>query len=299
MTVIICVATLALLVSLYDYFDAREWQHVTSATRNNVVFETRNKKYGAYSIRRDHNDLIMLILVCILGFVGLVKIINSSFIDKTPVVAIVPAYDTVAITLEAPPLQEIQTVKSPYKIEGGGGSGTPSDAPYDPTPDPMVKKQPTIDKSDSHIKAGQGNKTNSNNTKNPATSKNPNPFAHGSDGTGGGDNGGKGKGFGGDTGDGQGNGNGPGKGGAVTRQIIRQPNTANIQSDEHCKVVLKVTINADGDVVNAVADRGASSTTNTTLINAVVAAVKREAKYSAAPGSKNITVVLTVRIRPQ
>ncbi len=298
MTAIICVLVLALLISLYDYLDSREWQHVTSATRNNVVFETRNKKYGAYSIRRDYNDLILLILVCILGLVGLFKIINSSFIDKTPVVAIVPAYDTIAITLEAPPLQEVQTVKTPYKIEGGGGSGTPSDAPLDKTPDPMIKMpNPNIISSNTG-KTGKGNKTTGDNPNNPATSKNPNPFAHGSDGSGGGDNGGKGKGFGGDTGDGEGNGNGPGKGGAVGRELLKQPNSNNIKADEHCKVVLRVTIDANGDVVSASNNRDLSTTTNTTLINQVIALVKREAKYSAAPGSKNVVVTLTVRLRP-
>lgn len=291
----ICIVVLALFIALYDYFDSREWQHVTSVQRNNFVFEERNKKYGAYSIRRDYNDLIMLILVCILAAVGLFKIINSTFIDKTAVTAIVPAYDTVAITLEAPPLQEIETVKTPYKIEGGGGSGTASNAKYDPTPNPMVDKQNTIDKSDVRAPSGKGNQTNSDNKTNTATTTNYNPFAHGTGGAGGGNHGGQGTGLGDDNGSGKGDGDGPGTGGRVVRKLVKAPNTNNIQSDEACKVVLNVTINADGDVVSTSPDRD-GSTANATIISQVSSLVKREAKYSAAPGARNVTVKLTVRI---
>lgn len=56
-------------VSLYDFYTSRSWQTVTSESRNETVFEKRNKRYGAYEIRKDYNKRFILIL---LGFtVGL------------------------------------------------------------------------------------------------------------------------------------------------------------------------------------------------------------------------------------
>lgn len=290
MAAIIFVVLVALSIALYDYFDSREWQHVTSVQRNNVVFEERNKKYGAYSIRRDYNDLIMLILFCILAAVGIFKIVNSAFIDKTAVTAIVPEYDTVAITLEAPPLQDIETVPTPYKIAGGGGSGTASNAKYDPTPNPMMKEQSTVDKSTEHVIAGKGNQTNSTNKTNTATTTNYDPFANGTGGKGGGEHGGKGTGVGDDDGSGHGNGPTGTGGGTSVRKLIRKPNTLNIKSDDDCRIVLNVTVNADGDVINATVDNAGTTTSNSALIREVIALVKRDAKYSPSPGARNVTL---------
>jgi periplasmic protein TonB len=64
---------LILLVSFYDYFTARKWQQVTSNTRNDIVFESRNKEYGAYVIRRDYDKKIIII------FLSLCLAIGSAF----------------------------------------------------------------------------------------------------------------------------------------------------------------------------------------------------------------------------
>ena len=298
MTVIICVLLIALGIALYDYYDSREWQQVTSVERNNIVFQERNKKYGAYSMRRDYNDLVMLILVCVFAAVGIFKIINSTFIDKT-VVAVVPVYDTIAMTLEAPPVQEIKSVKTPYKIEGGGGSGTPSNAPID-KPKPMVDKQNTIKESSTSVNSGQGNRTNSNNRTNTASSSNPSPFS-GTGGSGGGNQGGRGRGLGDDTGNGTGpgpDGNGQGEN-DTKRVLIKKPNTNNIQSDEACKIVLTVTVDAEGDVISAKDNRSKTNTSNTALINQVIALIKREAKYTSRAGARNWTTEITVNVKAQ
>ena len=47
MEVIISLIVIVALITFYDYFAARSWQQVTSSVRNEIVFEHRNKEYGA------------------------------------------------------------------------------------------------------------------------------------------------------------------------------------------------------------------------------------------------------------
>jgi protein TonB len=70
MEVIFILIGIVLIISLYDYYSAKGWQQVTSEVRNEVVFEKRNKKYGAYVMRKDYNKRFILILVGLLGSVG-------------------------------------------------------------------------------------------------------------------------------------------------------------------------------------------------------------------------------------
>ncbi len=63
MDVLFSLVGIALAISLYDYYAVRNWQQVTSASRNDVVFDKRNKKYGAYVIRRDYNREMGLIML--------------------------------------------------------------------------------------------------------------------------------------------------------------------------------------------------------------------------------------------
>ena len=62
MELIISVIALIAGVSLYDYFSARHWQQVTSAERNDTVFASRNREYGAYQIRKNYDIRMLLIL---------------------------------------------------------------------------------------------------------------------------------------------------------------------------------------------------------------------------------------------
>lgn len=73
MGVTISVIILIALVSLYDYFSARNWQQVTSVRRNDVVFEDRNKAYGAYQIRQTYDRRVVLIML------GLCLVIGTAF----------------------------------------------------------------------------------------------------------------------------------------------------------------------------------------------------------------------------
>jgi len=299
MSIIILIALVVLALSLYDYFDSKDWQQINCVERINVVFEERNKKYGAYSIRRDYNDVLLFILIGLFVIFGVLQILTKSFSPTVEELTVpVVELDTTLLTLQEPPKDKIEPIESPYKVVGGGGgSGTPDNSKYDPTPNPMVKAAETITKSDEKIFSGKGNKTTGKNTNEEASTTNKSPFS-GSGGRNGGDKGGQ---FGNDNGPGSGPGNGPGNsggnGGTVTRRLISTLPTSQIQSDEDCKVRVKVRVNAEGEVVTTpIFMREGSTTDNTTIINEVIRLVKAYAKFSKAPGSADQWVPITVNV---
>ncbi|MES2556352.1 MAG: TonB family protein [Bacteroidota bacterium] len=70
MIVVFIIAGVVALISLYDYFNSRNWQQVTSNERNDAVFKNRNREYGAFAIRRDYDKRLMLIVGGIIGGLG-------------------------------------------------------------------------------------------------------------------------------------------------------------------------------------------------------------------------------------
>lgn len=70
MEITLSIIALIALVSFYDYFSARNWQQVTSNTRNDIVFEYRNKEYGAYMIRKNYDKRMLIIFAGLCLFVG-------------------------------------------------------------------------------------------------------------------------------------------------------------------------------------------------------------------------------------
>jgi len=70
MTAGIIIVSIIVAFALYDYFSTKNWQLVTSDSRNDTVFEKRNKKYGAYQIRRNYNTRMILILLGLTGGIG-------------------------------------------------------------------------------------------------------------------------------------------------------------------------------------------------------------------------------------
>lgn len=66
MEVLFSLVGIALAISLYDYYTVKNWQQTTSSTRNNIVFDKRNKEYGAYVIRRDYDREMILILLSVI-----------------------------------------------------------------------------------------------------------------------------------------------------------------------------------------------------------------------------------------
>ncbi|MBN8701747.1 MAG: energy transducer TonB [Bacteroidetes bacterium] len=82
-----------------------EWTNVVSSTRNELVFEGRNKSYGAFVIRREYNKTASFaVLVTSLAFVLLVaapKIIQ--WIGSQQEEEIITPVDLTTSDLEAPP----------------------------------------------------------------------------------------------------------------------------------------------------------------------------------------------------
>lgn len=180
-------------------------------------------------------------------------------------------------------------------VKQGGGSGTPTDAPKGPDT-PQMEKTIRNANSDSKESAAKGESNHSNQNKssdNKAQTADPSLGFHGSGGKGGGDGTGKGKGFGNDEGDGSGPGKGEGK---KPRIRLTNPNNDNISSDESCRISLKLTINAEGDVVKGENISAKTTTTNQKVISQVIANVKAQVKYNASPGTALEVVFLTVSV---
>jgi len=296
MGIMIIIAVIISAVSLYDFYDTHNWQQLTSSNRNSVVFENRNKKYGAYSLRKDYNDMFAIIIAAVAGGLFLIMILFTSTRTVYVPIAALPVTDTIQLAIPAPPVEDILE-PTPMKIkEGGGGSGTPSDAVYDPTPDPQIKKEDTQPNPDHAIKSGKGNKTTGENKDNKAstTVKAPNPF--GSGGSGGGDQGGRGKGFGNDEGNGSGNGSGDGSG-TAKRVRLTTPNTDEITTDQSCTVFMKLTINAEGDVIRCDNISSKTTTTDQRIINKVISIVKSQVKYSKKPGASPESTTFSISLK--
>jgi len=106
MEIIISIILLVASVSLYDYYTARRWQQVTSSIRNEIVFEHRNKEYGAYALRRDYDKRLMLIILGLfLTFyvaMGAYLVYKNIPKEKVPP----PPVDTSQFTTVAPPVDE-------------------------------------------------------------------------------------------------------------------------------------------------------------------------------------------------
>ncbi|MFO0494843.1 MAG: energy transducer TonB [Flavobacteriia bacterium] len=86
-------------VSLYDYYVSRTWQQVTSSVRNDVVFEKRNRQYGAFVIRRDYDQTLFIIMASIFLCIGSLSIAYI-YLNKSPQPAV----------LKRPVMQEITTL---------------------------------------------------------------------------------------------------------------------------------------------------------------------------------------------
>ena len=106
MEVIIAIIVLVAGITLYDYFSARTWQQVTSDIRNDIVFDGRNREYGAYVLRTEYDKRLMLIMFSLLAVIGLSYgtyiVIKNLPEEKLPP----PPVDTSQFTVQAPPVEE-------------------------------------------------------------------------------------------------------------------------------------------------------------------------------------------------
>jgi protein TonB len=82
--------------SIIEYYSSKNWQFITSETRNEAVFENRNKSYGAYEIRKNYNNRIILIMI---GFIVGIGGISATTIAYVRTMTVAPAKTTEHTTI--------------------------------------------------------------------------------------------------------------------------------------------------------------------------------------------------------
>lgn len=147
MEIIFGIVALVLGISLYDYIGSRNWQQVTSSTRNNLVFEHRNREYGAYVIRRDYNTRMIIIMLSVMLAIGAAyatyKIIQSIPEEIVPP----PPIDDTTFAVAAPPIEE-ETPPPPPEPEIPEMEQTVQFLPPVVTDDPDVEEPTTVDETE-------------------------------------------------------------------------------------------------------------------------------------------------------
>lgn len=62
------------------------WADLTGNTRNDLVFEKRNKNYGAYEIRQKYSNRLLVSFVAMLGFISIAAVSPKFFKSSNPIV---------------------------------------------------------------------------------------------------------------------------------------------------------------------------------------------------------------------
>lgn len=234
------------------------------------IVNTFDKRVGAIT------SLVAMILLLIVMFVLTFEIAD-------------PAPEDIPMQLAEP--MDVTEIENVVIEAGGGGGGSPSENPNtNPNQTEQIISNNTP--SDNQVNAGDGNITNSNQNNPPAGNNVENHFGDGgTDGQGGGSGGP----FGADNGNGN-DGNGSGSGGG-DRKVIRHVHF-NLDYDHSVTFNFKVLIDANGNVMSAQVIKGTTTTTDQVLINKVLSAVKKQVKYSKAPGAPAITKNYSITLRP-
>jgi protein TonB len=102
MGTIISLIVLVLIITIYDYASARSWQQASSSNRNDLVFEHRNKSYGAYTLRKEYDKRMMIIIFSLLGAIALLYTAWMIYKSIPEVKPPPPPVDTTQMTVPAP-----------------------------------------------------------------------------------------------------------------------------------------------------------------------------------------------------
>jgi len=145
MILIIALAALTGIVLLLNEYG---WADLTGGERNNLVFEERNRSYGAYEIRQKYSNRL---LVAVVGVMGLMSIaaVSPQFLMRSKPVAALPGHT------DGPQLKitDITTPKEEPKKEIKENKVTKPSAPAPAAPKntfvkPVVSDKP-VEKKDS------------------------------------------------------------------------------------------------------------------------------------------------------
>lgn len=125
MGVIFLIVLIALALSLYDFFSTRDTNRLSAK-----VAAEKNQKYGAYAIQKSYNIILSLILLGFLvlsgAYFAFEKGFGFGFNNETPPKR--EKIDTFLLTINAPPVEHIETLPPSYRLSGKEGTGTPSPA---------------------------------------------------------------------------------------------------------------------------------------------------------------------------
>jgi len=210
-----------------------------------------------------------------------------------------------AIPVDLPPLNSDEVIEE-FMIDnveltsedGGGGGGTPSNSPID-EPKEQTREYLTSNESDIKVNSGKSQNQNSDSSKNKtSTSTQAQNYFNPSGGTGGKEGAGKGK-FGGVGNGGEGE-NGPGAGGGGgTRVRLNDPTLPQYNTQYDSKVYLQLTINGNGEVVNAKCIKSKSTCSDQSIINDVIRQVIKQVKYKKDPNTALAITYITLNIDAQ
>lgn len=121
MEIVLVIVGVIAIISLYDYFTTKNWQQVTSSTRNEVVFKNRNKDYGAFALRRDYDKTLLYVIGGVVGTIGLMsftlmsgkEVVKNVIEPKLP-----PVYDTIPLIFEPKQKHAVEPVKHKKQDNG-------------------------------------------------------------------------------------------------------------------------------------------------------------------------------------
>lgn len=204
---------------------------------------------------------------------------------------------------DLPPLKSDEVIETfeitPDKVkiadEGGSKGGGTQTMDHLGPPTPQSERVATQAHSDFHHFSGNSNNQNADHAsgESSTTSQGFNPFG-GTGGSGGGTGTGHGP-FGGNgNGDGDGEGNGIGDG--KTRVRLNNVDLPQYDVDFDSQIRMKLTVNANGDVIAATPIKSGTTCTDQRIINQVVTEVKRQVRYKKEPGAGLVYTYYTVEI---
>jgi hypothetical protein len=217
-------------------------------------------------------------------------------------------YLTPPIPKDVPPLNSDEVVEefvldnvSVQQSGGSNGGGTPSNDRI-AKPTPQTSQYLTQSSSDVKINSGKSNNHSVENSQNTSSTsaKSEDPFGTG--GIGGGKGGGKGKGdlFGKGNGEGNGEGDGFGDGpGGKERVRKNNINMNHIETATNIIIRLKLTVNANGEVVAVTATSITPKSTPSNIVAEVKNTAKEQLRFNEKPGAPLETAWYTVQIAAQ
>ncbi len=118
MVIFVVLVLMVLAIALYDFFVSRAWHDLLYAERNTQSAALRERHRRANAIRKAYNRVMLIIVACISALAVSGVVANKTFGGGGNATEPPKPYDTIQLTLEAPPMEHIETLPESYKLEG-------------------------------------------------------------------------------------------------------------------------------------------------------------------------------------